>query len=392
MPPLLQPPPGELLVTSLRIGIACYPSVGGSGILATALGVELARLGHEVHFVTYEPPFRLPTGEPRVTFHPVAVQGYGIFKHEDYTLPLAVTLANVARTHSLDLIHAHYAVPHATAAVLAQEFLAEGAAPRVVTTLHGTDTFLLGRDSTYAPAIRHALQRTDGLTAVSESLRRDTLAVLDVPCSLEVIPNFYDPRSATRSRAVVRSDLGVEDDEALLVHVSNLRPIKRFDLLLAALARLPAQRRFRLAVIAGGDFAPFEAEVARLGLADRVVVRTQVAEVEDYLAAADLNLISSEYESFCLSVLEAMAFAVPSVATTVGGIPEVIESGVQGLLVPFGDVDALSRAIESLLADTAWRQRMGRAAQERARTHFSPEVVVPRYLDLYRRVLEGKRR
>jgi N-acetyl-alpha-D-glucosaminyl L-malate synthase BshA len=373
--------PGE----TLRIGITCYPSVGGSGVLATALGEGLAGRGHEVHFISYERPFRLPEGAPRVYFHPVAINDYELFKFPDYTLPLSVRMAEVSRDHGLDVLHVHYAVPHATAAFLARSMLPREQQPRVVTTLHGTDTTLLGHDAGYAPAIRHALTCSDGVTAVSESLKRETQRVFDFGGAIEVIHNFFAPRPPRRPREEVRRELGLRD-EVVVFHSSNLRPGKRIDLLLETVARVRPRDAFKLLILAGESFAPFDEHVRRLGLADRVIVREKINEIEDYLQVADIGLFTSETESFCLSILEAMCFGCPSVSTRVGGIPEVVEDNRSGLLVPFGDVAALARAVEGLIHDEARRGALGRAAQARARERFSAEIIVPRYEALYRRL------
>jgi L-malate glycosyltransferase len=370
---------------ALKIGITCYPSVGGSGILASALGEELALRGHEAHFISYERPFRLPADAPRVFFHPVVINDYGLFKYPDYTLPLSVKMAEVSRDHGLDVLHVHYAVPHATAAILAQSMLPAGIRPRVVTTLHGTDTTLLGRDAGYGPAIRHALDRSDAVTTVSAFLERETRELLSVSRPIDVIHNFFEARPARRPRDEVRRELGV-GPEALLLHSSNLRPLKRIDVLLESVARIRPRESFKLLVLAGADFSPFAADVRRLGLSDRVIVREQVSDIEDYLQAADIGLFTSDMESFCLSILEAMCFACPSVATAVGGVPEVVESGVSGLLVPPGDPGALARSVESLIADSALRARLGAAARRRAAELFSAEAIVSRYVRLYRRV------
>src|SRR3954468_19232686 len=207
----------------LKIGITCYPSVGGSGILATALGEELAQRGHEVHFISYERPFRFPENAPHLHFHPVGVNDYGLFKYPDYTLPLSVRMAEVSRDFGLDILHIHYAVPHATAAILAKSMLPDGLRPRVVTTLHGTDTTLLGRDVGYVPAIRHALKCSDAITTVSVYLQQETKRLLDLEKPIDVIHNFFVPRAATRSRQQVRRELGI-DNEVMLLHSSNLRP------------------------------------------------------------------------------------------------------------------------------------------------------------------------
>jgi N-acetyl-alpha-D-glucosaminyl L-malate synthase BshA len=369
----------------LKIGITCYPSVGGSGILASALGEELARRGDEVHFIGYERPFRLPAAAPRLFFHPVVINDYGLFKYPDYTLPLSVKMAEVSRDYQLDVLHVHYAVPHATAAILARAMLPRQQQPRVVTTLHGTDTTLLGRDPGYAPAIRHALACSDAITTVSAYLREETQDVLGVEQPIDVIHNFFEPRPPRRSRAEARSDRDLRD-EVLLLHASNLRAPKRIDLLLEAAARIRPRESFKLVILAGDSFAPFEGQVRQLGLQDRVIVREKVNDIEDYLQAADLGLFTSELETFCLSILEAMCFACPSVATRVGGIPEVVEHNVSGVLVPFGDTEAMAAAVEELIRDPARRQELGRAARRRARELFSADIIVPRYRSLYRRV------
>ena len=370
---------------ALKIGITCYPSVGGSGILASALGEDLARRGHEVHFISYERPFRMPADAPRLHFHPVVINAYELFKYPDYTLPLSVKMAEVARDAGLDVLHVHYAVPHATAAILARSMLPEGRQPRVVTTLHGTDTTLLGRDAGYGPAIRHALMSSDAVTAVSAWLRDETHRLLALDRPIDVIHNFFEAKPPRRSREEVRRELGLRE-QAMIVHLSNLRPVKRIDLLLDTVARVRPRDGFKLVILAGGDFAPFIEHVRRLCLTDRVLVRENVFDVEDYLQAADLGLFTSESESFCLSLLEAMWFGCPSVSTAVGGIPEVVTSGEHGLLVPAGDADGLARGVESLLQDPALRARLGSAAQGRAREKFSANAIVPQYEALYRRV------
>jgi N-acetyl-alpha-D-glucosaminyl L-malate synthase BshA len=377
-------------IETLKIGITCYPSVGGSGVLASALGEKLARRGHEVHFISYERPFRLLPDEPRLHFHPVLINDYDLFKYPDYTLPLSVKMAEVSRDHQLDLLHVHYAVPHATAAILARAMLPPEQQPRVVTTLHGTDTTLLGRDAGYGPAIRHALNCSDAVTAVSAFLRTETQRLLGFDRPVDIIHNFFDPRPPQRSRAAVRAELGLKDHEVMVLHSSNLRPLKRIDLLLETVARIRPPDTFKLVIVAGGSFAPFADQVRRLGLGTRVIVRENVTAIEDYLQAADLALMTSETESFCLSILEAMCFARPSVATEVGGIPEVIEHGVTGLLAPSGDARALAEAVEGLIASPAYRSELGVAAQQSARNRFSAEVIVPQYEALYRRICERR--
>jgi L-malate glycosyltransferase len=374
----------------LKIGITCYPSVGGSGVIATTLGRELAQRGHEVHFISYERPFRLPLNAPRIHFHQVAINDYGLFKYPDYTLPLSVKMAEVSCKHKLDILHVHYAVPHATAAILARCMLTPEHRPRVVTTLHGTDTTLLGRDPGYGPAILYALTQSDAVTTVSDYLRIESQRVLGFDGPMEVIHNFFEPEPPSRSREEMRRELGLRD-EVMILHSSNLRPGKRIDLLLETVARIRPQESFKLVILAGASFAPFADDVRRLGLEDRIIVRENILEIEDYLQAADLGLITSESESFCLSILEAMSLGCPSVATNVGGIPEVVEDGVTGLLVPFGDANQLARAVEKLIQDIPLRVELGRAGQKVARTRFSADVIIPRYEALYCDQLVGSR-
>ncbi len=373
----------------LKIAITCYPSVGGSGILASELGEELAKRGHTIHFISYEAPFRMPTG-PNVSFHPVTVNSYDLFKYPDYTLPLSVKMAEVSRDHGLDILHVHYAVPHATAAILARAMLPTERQPRIVTTLHGTDTTLLGRDPDYGPAIRHALEHSDAITTVSEFMRRETVRLLGVQRPIEVIPNFFEPHAAQHPREAVRRELGLADGEAMLLHLSNLRPLKRIDLLLDIAARLKGRVPFKLVVLAGGNPAALRDEARRRGLADQLVIREKVTDIECYLQAADFGVFTSEVESFCLSILELMSVGVPSAAFAVGGIPEVTVSGETGLLAPFGDTAALAAGLEALWRDPVRRGALGEAARQRARTLFSSAAVVPKYEALYERLVTTK--
>jgi N-acetyl-alpha-D-glucosaminyl L-malate synthase BshA len=373
---------------TLKVGITCYPLVGGSGILATALGSELARRGHEVHFFSSAKPVRLDISQPRIFFHEVVVNEYRLFKYPDYTLPLAVKMANVAREHHLDVFHVHYAVPHATAAYLAVQMLGgPAAAPRIVTTLHGTDTTLLGQDPSYREAIEHALSQSDAITTVSESLRRETLATFRLNHRVDVIPNFFIPAAQIRARAEVRRDLGIGADEFLIVHASNVRPLKRIDLLLQSFEQMHAVRPTRLLILAGDTFARYQHLLDRSAARDRVIVREDALHVEDYLGASDAGLYTSETESFGLSILETQFHGRPVVAFRVGGIPEVIVDGETGFLHPFGDVAAVAASLDQLAAAPELAARMGESARQQARARFSTELVVPRYEAVYVRLL-----
>lgn len=369
----------------LRIGITCYPSVGGSGIVATELGEELHGRGHEVHFISYGRPFRMPPEGDRMFFHPVIINDYELFRYPDYTLPLSVKMAEVSRDHQLDVLHVHYAVPHATAAILARSMLPQGRQPKVVTTLHGTDTTLLGRDPGYGPAIRHGLDQSDAITAVSEFLRLETIRLLEVTRPIEVIHNFFEPRNEMRSAEAVRQELGL-NGERVILHASNLRPVKRVDLLLEAVAHVQPADAFKLLLLAGGDFSKYRDKINQLGIGDRVVVREKVVNVEDYLQIADLALFTSESESFCVSILEAMRFGCPGVARRIGGIPEVVEDGISGVLLDSVDPAEIASVVTKLLGDPDRRAALGGAARKRAINRFSADKIVPQYEALYRRV------
>jgi N-acetyl-alpha-D-glucosaminyl L-malate synthase BshA len=367
----------------LKIGIVCFPLIGGSGILATALGTELAARGHEVHFFSYATPVRLDLSAPRIHFHEVPVGQNTVFPCPDYTLPLAVKLAEIGRANRLDIFHVHYAVPHAIAALLATQMIG-AAAPKIVTTLHGTDTSLLGRDVQYRAAIEHALLHSQAITTVSQSLRRETQQTFPSVENIDVVPNFFTPATPTRSREQVRQELGVED-EFLVVHMSNLRPVKRIDLLLRVFATAAAGKRMRLLILAGGSFAPHEKLLDELGMRPQVIVRENGAMIEDHLQAADAGLYTSEVESFGLSILETMFFAKPVIAFAVGGVPEVV--GDTGYLHEFGDLAAMAASLRSLAESRGAAGEMGSRSLARAQQYFSRAEIVPKYEAVYRRVV-----
>src|SRR6266700_7693644 len=372
----------------LKIGIACFPLIGGSGILATALVSELARRGHEIYFFSYAQPVRLDLPQEGLHFHRVEVVHNALFPCPDYTLPLAVKMAEVGRSQQLDLFHVHYAVPHALAACLASQMLGPSA-PRLVTTLHGTDTTLLGQDPDYRTAIEHALVHSDAVTAVSESLRNQTQEIFRLKRPIEVIPNFFIPNKPKRSREEVRRDFGVTD-KFLVLHMSNLRPVKRIDLLLRTIAISKKRERLRLFILAGGPFDPYEPLLDELGLRDRVIVRQNTAAVEEYLEAADAGLYTSEYESFGLGILETVFYGKPVVAFRVGGIPEVI--GDSSPLYPFGDLAAAAAALDALVESPSLARELGQRSRNRVRERFSADHIVPRYEALYRRIVAGRQR
>lgn len=372
----------------LKIGIVCYPTIGGSGIVATQLGMLLAKSGHEVHFISYERPVRLKCGE-NLFFHAVVVNEYSLFKYPDYTLPLSVRIMEVCAEHKLDVLHVHYAVPHATAALLATQMLPVEKRPVIVTTLHGTDTNLLGKDPHYRPIIKYSIEHSDGVTTVSESLKTQTIDTFEIEHPIEVIPNFYEATHSIRSREDMRKELGVSADTFLLLHMSNLRRGKRVSDILKAVSLLKNPQRTQLLILAGADFTEYESEVAELGLRERVMVLSDVREIEPYIHACDLGVYASEAESFGLSILETLVGGKPVVASNVGGIPEVVKDGVTGLLVPTHAPEALANAVDHLLEHPNLLKTMGAAAAEDAAQRFAPNAVCDRYIAYYRELLEA---
>jgi N-acetyl-alpha-D-glucosaminyl L-malate synthase BshA len=344
----------------------------------------LAARGHDVHFFSHAKPVRLDLSLTRIHFHEVEVGHATVFPCPDYTLPLAVKMAEVGKANALDLFHVHYAVPHATAAFLATEMIGSGA-PKVITTLHGTDTTLLGPNPQYRAAIEHALIHSDAVTTVSQSLRAQTEEIFQLRDEITVIPNFFTPNAPTRSHTEVRRELRISDREFLVLHMSNLRPTKRIDLLLRVIAAAAHRDRIRLLILAGSPFAPFRALVDELGLRDTVIVKEDAAVVEDFLPAADAGVYTSENESFGLSILETMFFGKPVVAFRIGGIPEVV--GDDARLHEFGDVSGMAKSLDALIDSPETAKAIGERARERAETFFTAARVVPQYEELYSRVI-----
>jgi N-acetyl-alpha-D-glucosaminyl L-malate synthase BshA len=373
----------------MRIGITCYPTYGGSGAVATELGLELARRGHEIHIISYASPFRLRGFAENVYFHEVDLSGtYPLLEYFPYSLALAVKQEEVALRERLDILHVHYAIPHATAAFLAREMLRGRHDLKVVTTLHGTDITLVGQERSFYTVAKFSIERSDAVTAVSEYLREETQrAFLCEGCRIDVIPNFINPKEYYPStEARCRSSLAPEGARVLM-HISNFRPVKRVPDVVRIFAKVRERVPSVLVLVGDGPERPqTEAEIERLGIADHVRFLGKVDAVADLLRAADLFLLPSQSESFGLGALEAMACGVPVVASRVGGIPEVVVDGETGTLLPVGDVDAMAEAAVKLLEPKRWQQA-SEAAVRHSRT-FDEAKIVPLYEELYRQVLD----
>ena len=373
----------------MNIGIVCYASVGGSGIVATELAKALAVRGHQVRLISSDPPFRLGEFEAGLVFHEVKTPGYPLFREPQYLLSLANKLVEVAREFDLDIIHAHYAIPHAVAAYLARQILSASTikkVPRVVTTLHGTDVTIIGSDESYSETAAFCIDQSDAVTAVSDSLRQDTYRQLQVAADIRVIPNFLD---CQQHRRLPDQGLGAryrngDDHTKLVIHVSNFRPVKRAEAVVRIFHRIRERVPARLLLIGDGPELPLARRVAReLGVSADVDALGEQEQVVPILSVADLFLLPSSEESFGVAALEAMACGVPVVASRVGGLPEVIEDGVSGFLHDEQDLEGMAASGVQVLSDPQLHQRVAGAALGRVHTRFCAEEVVPQYESLY---------
>ena len=373
----------------MRIGIVCYPTVGGSGAVAAELGKQLARRGHDVHVISYRLPFRLGDFQHNICFHEVDVSSYPLFEYPPYDLALAVKMAEATREHGLELFHVHYAIPHAIAGFLAQQMLGSGA-PRMVTTLHGTDITIVGQDRSFFEITRFGIERSDAVTAVSEFLRRMTAAEFQVAKPIDVIPNFVDLEQYPPERPD-RSGFAAPRQKVLL-HVSNFRPVKRVLDVVRIFERVVREEidAVLLMVGEGPERSSAQALARRLGLADRLRFLGTQHAIEEIVGLADVFLLPSELESFGLSALEAMARGVPVVGSDAGGLPEVVRHAESGYLLPVGDVEGMAARTIEILKDDERRREMGEAARHRVESLFSAERVVGQYEAVYARVLGSR--
>jgi len=385
----------------MKIGITCYPTYGGSGVVATELGIELAARGHEVHFITYSQPFRLTGREANIRYHEVPVSNYPLFEYPPYDLALATRMAEVAEFHSLDLLHVHYAIPHSVSALLARQMLAaRGRHLPFITTLHGTDITLVGLDRSYLPITRFGIDESDGVTAISAYLRDRTREAFGITREIEVIRNFVNCDLYVRKPELVAAQRPrfAKPNERLLVHLSNFRPVKRVLDVIEIFARVARAMPARLLLIGDGpERSAAEFLAVRLGVADRVDFVGKQDNVHELLPLADLMLMPSEMESFGLAALEAMACRVPAISTRVGGIPELIDDGrssdgsnggtANGLLYEVGEVEAMAEGAIWLLSDQARLDAMATAARRTAQDHFCSSRIIPLYEQFYERVI-----
>lgn len=367
----------------MKIGITCYPTYGGSGIVATELGLELASRGHEVHFISYANPIRLDPGTPGVHYHEVEVSSYPLFQYPPYCLALASRMAEVAEAYGLDLLHVHYAIPHSIAALLARQMTVHRRLP-FVTTLHGTDITLVGVDPSYFSITKFSIEQSDSVTSISEHLRQQTMEVFGVTRPIRVIRNFvncaiYRPLSRPRTTPKI------------LLHISNFRPVKRVADCVRILALVRQQVDARLWMAGDGpDRGPAERLARDLGVAPHIDFLGKQDHVERLIPRADVLLLPSEMESFGLAALEAMACGVPPVATRVGGVPELITHGEDGFLESVEDVEAQASRAAELLLNEPLHSRMSKTARHKAEEHFSTDEVIPLYEECYRQAIASK--
>jgi N-acetyl-alpha-D-glucosaminyl L-malate synthase BshA len=371
----------------MNIGITVYPTYGGSGIVGSELGKELAARGHTVHFIASSLPTRLTQLNERVRFHEVEMMAYPLFEHQPYTLALATKMATVAEAENLDLLHVHYAIPHSISAILARESLKPSRRLPVITTLHGTDITLVGADRSYLPITRYGIRQSNGVTAISNYLKRATQETFQFD-DITVIPNFICASDYQRHPVEqLRRELS-PNDEPLLVHVSNFRPVKRPVDCVEILARVLRQTSARLVMVGDGSERQNAEHRARcLGIHEQCSFVGKQPQIADYLSVADVLLLPSEQESFGLAALEAMACEVPVVASRVGGVPEVVTDGETGYLSEMGDVEKMGMDAARLAMDAELRRAMGKRARESAISRYSTDLVIPQYINFYERVL-----
>ena len=375
----------------LKIGIVCYPTVGGSGIVATELGIKLAEKGHEIHFITSSVPFRLKKRYSNIYFHQVEVNQYAVFQYPPYTLALASKIAEVVKMEGLDIIHAHYAMPHAVCGILAKQMTSDGL--KVVTTLHGTDITILGYDSSLQDMIKFAIEKSDAVTAVSHALAQETYELIQPNQEIRTIYNFIDypaPQMDSDSLANLREELGIAVNDKVVIHVSNFRKVKRVSDIIDAFARVTDKISSKLLLVGDGPEMSFVSKkIKTMGLQDRVILLGKQENLQELYSISDVCVLMSEKESFGLVLLEAMIHGVPCLGTNIGGIPEVIKDGINGYIVELGDIEAASKQLLELLENDSLRNQMGEQSVQMIKDHFQTDYIVNQYEDLYYSLLEN---
>ncbi|GGH79908.1 N-acetyl-alpha-D-glucosaminyl L-malate synthase BshA [Filimonas zeae] len=370
----------------MRIGIVCYPTFGGSGVLATELGKALADKGHSVHFITYQQPVRLNVFNTNIYYHEVRVPTYPLFDYPPYELALASTMVDVIRNHDLDLLHVHYAIPHASAAYMAKQILAkQGRDIPFITTLHGTDITLVGKDKTYEPVVTFSINESDAITAVSQNLREETYRSFPITKEIDVIHNFVDVKRFNKKPIEAFRKVIAPNDEKILVHASNFRKVKRVQDVVRVFAQALAKVPAKLLMVGDGPERPMAEELVReLGVDEHVRFLGKQEQMEEIMAVSDIFVLPSDYESFGLAALEAMAARMPVISSNAGGLPEVNIDGVTGYLTKVGDVAAMSEKVVELLTDDEKLNRFKEQAYEQA-CRFDIHNIIPRYEKLYSR-------
>ncbi len=373
----------------MKIGITCYPTYGGSGVVATELGIELAKRDHEVHFISYEQPFRLDQFHESVFFHEVEMLKYPLFKYPPYSLSLSVKMAQIIESEKLDILHVHYAMPHAASAYLAKKIVGDDKI-KIITTLHGTDITLVGNHHSFFRITKFSIEESDGVTSVSEFLKGATIDTFDIKREVEVIYNFVDTEVYKRDENRKNLDM-IEPDDKVIIHISNFRPVKRIGSIIKVFCNISEKVKSKLLLVGDGpEMFKIRNMVSKLGLDDKVIFMGRQNDIIPLLNISDLYMLPSKSESFGLSALEAMSCEVPIIGTSIGGLKEVVEDGISGYICDPGDIKAMSKAAIAILANKNNRVKMGLAARARAKK-FDSKNIIDKYIDYYKKVLEGKK-
>ncbi|MEL6812309.1 MAG: N-acetyl-alpha-D-glucosaminyl L-malate synthase BshA [Bacteroidota bacterium] len=374
----------------MKIAIVCYPTWGGSGVVATELGIALAERGHEVHFITYKQPVRLELLSRNIRFHEVSVPDYPLFQYQPYELALSSKLVDMVKLYKIDLLHVHYAIPHAYAGYMAKKMLeSEGISIPMVTTLHGTDITLVGNHPYYKPAVTFSINKSDVVTSVSQSLKDDTLRLFDITNDIHVVPNFIDLAKFSNTFTDCQRDMMAEKHERIITHISNLRPVKRILDIVEIFDRVQKEIPAKLILVGDGPEKKKAKELSRVkGISEKVIFLGNSSEIDKILCFSDIFLLPSEKESFGLAALEAMASGVPVISSNTGGLPEVNEDGVSGYLSDIGDVDDMAQKAISILRNDEILNTFKKQAREVA-SKFETNNIVPLYEATYEKAMQG---